>query len=307
MPEVESRHDSSHADRSGYNRRALVSPQHRGTRPADGVWLPSELDDKRYSQSLLRGLSILESFTSTRPLLGVAEIADPMGMSRSTAHRYLMTLVAFGYLEQTVDRRYRLGLRVIDLGMSALSSADPGKQAESYLTDLRERTGYSASLAILDRTEIVYMARARSFKRGQHEIDHNIRVGSRSPAYCTAMGKVLLANLPSPVQNEVIYEIELKRRGSNTITTKKELRAELERVREDGLAVNDQELHDGLVAIASGVRDRDGEVTAAISLAAHVSMIPLHEMVDALGPHLTATADQISGKLGYRRADEVSR
>ncbi|MGH2878747.1 MAG: IclR family transcriptional regulator [Solirubrobacteraceae bacterium] len=266
-----------------------------------------ELDDTRYSQSVVRGLAILETFTPTRQVQGVAEIADPLGMSRSTAHRYIITLTALGYLEQTASRRYRLGLRVTNLGMSALSSSELGEQAESYLADLCRRTGYTASLAILDGAEIVYLGRARSFKRGRHKIEHKVRIGSRSPAYCTALGKVLLANLPGSAQDEIIYEIDLKRRTANTITTKKALRAEIEHVGEQGLAVSDEEQYDGLIAIATGVRDGSRDVVAAISLAAHVSMISVEEMCDALGPHLTSTADQISARLGYRRDDEATR
>jgi IclR family pca regulon transcriptional regulator len=266
-----------------------------------------ELAHVRYSQSVLRGLSILESFTPTRQVQGVAEIADQLGMSRATAHRYIVTMTAIGYLEQTANRRYRLGVRVIDLGMSALSSSELGEQADSHLADLRKRTGYTASLGVLDGTEIVYVARARSFKRGQHKIDHNTRVGSRSPAYCTAIGKVLLANLPDFVQDELLYEIVPKRRGPNTITTKKALRADLEHVRDDGMATNNEELHEGLIAIATGIHDSSRDVVASISLAAHASMISLEEMRDALGPHLTSTADQISARLGWRRDDEATR
>lgn len=284
-----------------------MSPRQRGKRPTEDHSIPLELDDVRYSQSLVRGLVILEAFTPVRQVQGISEIADRLGMSRSTAHRYMLTLTALGYLEQARDRRYRLGLRVLDLGMSALSSSDLGERAESHLADLRKRTGYTASMAILDGAEIVYVGRARSFKRGQHEIDHNVRVGSRAPAYCTAMGKLLLASMPRSLQDEVVYEIALKRRAANTITTKKALRAELERVREDGVAVNDGELYDGLIAIAAGVRDASGEVVAAVSLAAHVSMISLEEMVDALTPHLASTADQISAERGYRRDDEAMR
>lgn len=283
-----------------------MTPRYRGKRPTEELWIPLELDDVRYSQSLVRGLAILETFTPARQVQGISVIADRLGMSRSTAHRYMLTLTALGHLEQTRDRRYRLGLRVLDLGMAALSSSEPGEQAESYLADLCKRTGYTASLAVLDGAEILYVGRARSFKRGQYEIDHNVRVGSRSPAYCTAIGKVLLANLPASAQDEIIYEIGLKRCAANTITTKKALRAELERVREEGVAVNDEECHDGLIAIAAGVRDASRRVVAAISLAAHVSMISLEQMVDALAPHLASTADQISARLGYRRDDEVT-
>lgn len=284
-----------------------MSPRYRGKRPTEELWLPTELDDIRYSQSVIRAFSILETFTPARQVQGIATVADGLGMSRSTAHRYMLTLTAFGYLERTSDRRYRLGLRVLDLGMSALNSSELGEQAESYLADLRKHTGYTASLAILDGTEIVYMGRARSFKRGQHKIDHNIRVGSRSPVYCTALGKMLLANLPGSAQNEIVDETALKRRAANTITTKKALRVELERVREDGIALNDEELHEGLIAIAAAVRDGSRTVVGAVSLAAHVSMISLEEMVDALGPHLASTADQVSARLGFRRDDEVAR
>lgn len=284
-----------------------MSPSYRGKRPSEEHWLPMELDDIRYSQSVVRGLAILETFTPTRQVQGIASVADGLGMSRSTAHRYMITLTALGYLEQASDRRYRLGLRVLDLGMAALSSSSLGEQADSYLSDLRKRTGYTASLAILDGPEIVYVARARSLKRGQHKIDHNIRVGSRSPAYCTATGKVLLANLPKSDQNEIVDQIELKRHATNTITTKKALRAELDNVHADGMALNDEELHDGLIAIATAVRDSSRNVVAAASLAAHVSMISIEEMADALGPHLASTADQISARLGYRRDDEAMR
>lgn len=105
----------------------------------------------------------------------------------------------------------------------------------------------------------------------------------------------------------MIYEIDLKRRGPHTITSKKALRAELEHVRDEGMAVNEEELHEGLIAIATGVHDSSREVVASISLAAHTSTISLEEMVDALGPHLTSTADQISARLGYRRDDEVNK
>lgn len=283
-----------------------VTPRYRsGKRPSEESRLQLQLDHPRYAQSMFRGFAILECFTPDRPVLGIKKIAKTLGMSPSTIHRYVVTMVALGYLEQTANRCYRLGLRVIDLGMSALSSGALGEQAESQLDDLRRRTGYTASLAVLDRTEIIYVKRMRSFKRSQYQLDHNIGVGSRSPAYCTAKGKVLLANLPTYVKGELIGEIELKRRGPNTITTKKALRTELKHVRDEEVAINNEELHEGLIAIAAGIYDGNREVVAAISLAAHTSMISLEQMVDALGPHLKSTADQISARLGYRRDDEL--
>jgi AraC-like DNA-binding protein len=111
--------------------------------------------DPRYSQSLQRGLAILRCFTPKRPVLGIADIADDLGMSRSTTHRYVITLVALGYLEQGASRKYRLGLRVTDLGMSALNSTGLREHAHPYLEELRQRTSYTTSLGVLDGVDLV--------------------------------------------------------------------------------------------------------------------------------------------------------
>ncbi len=265
--------------------------------------IPS-LREPRYSQSLERGLAILGCFTPERPVLGIADIADELGMSRSTTHRYVITLVALGYLEQGASRKYRLGLRVTDLGMSALNSTGLREHSRPYLEELRQRTSYTVNLAVLDGPEILYVDRARSFRRGQSKIDLGISLGSRLPAYCTSMGKLLLAYLPDHEQRGLLGEMKLAKRGPNTITSKKGLRSELEHVREESFAVNDEELVPGLHSISAPVRAESREVVAAVNMAAHSSMISLEELVEHLGPHLVSTADRISARLGYRRDDE---
>jgi IclR family pca regulon transcriptional regulator len=268
------------------------------------VWSIPSLREPRYSQSLERGLAILGCFTPKRPVLGIADIADELGMSRSTTHRYVITLVALGFLEQGASRKYRLGLRVTDLGMAALNSTGLREHAHPYLEELRQRTSYTASLAVLDGTDILYIDRVRSFRRGQNMVELNVHAGSRMPAHCTAMGKLLLANLPDSVQRELLTSLKLTKRGPNTITTKKALREELEQAREGSFAVNDEELAAGLYAIAVPVRDQASEVVAAVGLTAPSALISLDELVNALGPHLVSAADRISARLGYRRADE---
>jgi IclR family pca regulon transcriptional regulator len=272
-------------------------------RSTDGGWA-SDFDDPRMSQSLQKGLAMLECFTPQRPRLGIQDMATELGLSPSTTHRYAITLVALGYLEQGASRKYRLGLRVIDLGMSALSSTGLREHAHDYLDELRQRTSYTTSLGVLDGADVVFVDRVRSFRRGQVNIDLDLHAGSHLPAYCTAMGKLLLANLPDPEQRELIAAIKLSKRGPNTIASKKALRIELGEVAAAAFAVSDEELSTGLYAIAAPVRNDAREVVAAINLAAHRSMISLAEMVDALGPHLVATADRISARLGYRRDDE---
>lgn len=281
-----------------------VSP--RVKEPAPDSEIPSvpTLKEARYSQSLERGLAILGCFTPEHPMLGIADIADGLGMSRSTTHRYVITLVALGFLEQGGSRKYRLGLRVTDLGMSALNSTGLREHSHPFLEELRQSSTYTVSLAVLDGPEILYVDRARSFRRGQHKTDLNIRLGSRLPAYCTAMGKVLLANLAGGEQRKVVAMMDFALRGPNTITTKGSLLAELEHIREEGMAVNDEELVAGLVSIAAPVRSESRETVASINMAAHVSMISLPELIDQLLPHLVATADHISARLGFRRDDE---
>jgi IclR family pca regulon transcriptional regulator len=265
------------------------------------------LHEPRFSQSLERGLAILGCFTPERPVLGIAEIADELGISRSTTHRYVITLFALGYLEQDSSRRYRLGLGVTDLGMSVLNATGLREHAHPYLDELRRETSYTVSVAVLNRAETVYVDRAPSFRPEQSEIDLGLDTGSRLPAHCTAMGKVLLANLPEREQSELLASMKLTQRGPNTITSKNALRVELEHIREEGFAVNDEELAEGLHAIAVPVRAISGEVVAALSLSAHTSTVSLEDLVDALGPHLVSTADRISARLGYRRHDELTR
>ena len=285
----------------------MSPPRHaRATPTENGAKQFPRFHEPRYSQSLERGLAVLGCFTPERSVLGIADIADELDLSRSTTHRYVITLFALGYLEQGVSRKYRLGLRVTDLGMSALNATGLREHSRPYVEELRRKTSYTVNLAVLDGTEIVFVDRARSFRRGQSESDLGLAPGSRLPAYCTAMGKVLLANLPERERSELLASLKLTKRGPNTITSKTALRVELEQIREEGFAVNDQELAEGIHAIAVPVRSDAGEVAAAANLAAHTSMIPLEELVDALGPHLISTADRISARLGYRRDEGLN-
>ncbi|HYM44941.1 MAG TPA: IclR family transcriptional regulator [Solirubrobacteraceae bacterium] len=269
--------------------------------PGGGREYVPVLDEPRYSQSLERGLAILACFTPQHPTLGIADIASELGMSRSTTHRYVTTLVALGYVEQVANRKYRLGLHVTDLGLSALNATGLREHAHPFLDELCRRLSYSVSLAVLDGPEILYVDRVRSFRRGQIRIDLGLQPGSRLPAYCTAMGKLLLAHLPRQDLNQTLSEMQLLRRAPNTITSKSELRTELEQTLDAGIALEDEENAPRLVGIAAPVRDQSEQAVAAIDLTAHASMIRVEELADALGPHLIATADRISARLGYRR------
>ncbi len=253
------------------------------------------------SQSLERGLEILSSFHSERPLIGVSELSRDLDLSRSTAHRYIATLARLGYLQQdAVTKRYRLGPRVLDLGFSAINSMDLREISAPYLRELSDETGHTVNLAILDGIDVVYIERCRTARPGQREIDLNLHVGARLPAYCTAMGKAILAFVPDEQRERLIAQIDFAPRGPNTLTDAVAFRAELARIRAAGLAVNDEELAYGLRSIAAPIHSHSDEVVAALNLAVHRTMGSMDELLARFGPAVVRTARDISLGMGHR-------
>jgi IclR family transcriptional regulator, pca regulon regulatory protein len=277
------------------SKRADISSQHSAT----GQGGEDFADERRgrYSSSLQAGLAILNCFSAERPVLGIAKLADELNMSRSTTHRYASTLVALGYLEQDQARRYRLAPRVADVGMAVLDSMALRGKAREPMRVLREQTGRTVSLAVLDGEDVRYVERLRGWRRGQHAVDLDLGVGARLPVHCTAMGKVLLAYLPDPEREQLIAGLQLTRRGPNSITSKRALRAELEQVRAAGLAIGDEELAPGVRTIAAPVRNGAGEVIAAIGVPVPVEAFSVAQLRESLGAAVTATAQRVSAAL----------
>lgn len=263
--------------------------------------MPSTEGSTGTSQSLERGLAILSSFHSDRPLIGISELSRELELSRSTAHRYVATLAKLGYLQQDHDsRRYRLGPKVLDLGFSAINSMDLREISAPYLRQLSDETGHTVNLAILDGTDVVYIERCRAARPGQREIDLNLHVGARLPAYCTAMGKAILAFMPEEGLGEIIGRIDFALRGPNTITDPAAFREELRKIRSAGIAVNDEELAYGLRSIAAPIHAHSGEVLAALNLAVHREMVSMDELIARFGPAVMQTAQDISLSMGHR-------
>lgn len=259
--------------------------------------------EARYSQSLDRGLSILLCFGPERPLLGIAELAEMLGLSRSTTHRYVSTLVALGYLIQGARRKYRLTLRVTDLGLSAMNAIGLGEHARPFVEELGRRSGHAVSVWILDGPELLCVESVHG-RRGRRLESLRATPGMHLPAYCTAPGKLLLAHLPATELRALLAEQQLQRRGPRTIVSKRALRTELEAIPDEVLATSEEELAAGVLEIAAPVRAESREVVAAVGMAAHSSMLSIDSFTDQLGPHLVSIADRIAARLGYRRDDE---
>jgi IclR family transcriptional regulator, pca regulon regulatory protein len=270
-----------------------MSRQHSNIRDmsyaADGTGL---------SQSLERGLAVLCAFSPDRPALGISDLARELGLTRSTTHRYVATLASLGFLEQDDStRKYRLGPRVLDLGFSMLGSLELREIAAPHLRRLTDATGHTSNLAIRDDTDVILIDRVRGRPGRYHHLEFTLHVGSRLPAYCSATGKVLLAYLPRPDLEPLLERIELVQRGPRTLTGKRALLLELERVRRTGVAVNDEELDSALRSIAAPVRARSGEVIAAVNVAIPWSPVAMSELTARLAPTLQATANEISARV----------
>jgi IclR family transcriptional regulator, pca regulon regulatory protein len=244
-----------------------------------------------FVQSLQRGLAVIRAFDAAHPKLTLSEVAAATGVTRAAARRFLLTLMELGYVR--IDgRRFSLTARVLELGYAYLSSLTLPEVAEPHLEALAAELNESASMSVLDGRDIVYVARVPVSRI----MTVAISVGTRFPAYATSMGRVLLAGLPEPELDAYLAEVRPEALTSRTIRTVEGLRAELARVRGQGWALVNQELEEGLRAIAAPIRDPDGAVVAAVNVSAHASRT-LEYMRRDLLPPLLATASRIEADL----------
>lgn len=248
-------------------------------------------------KSLARGLQVLQCFTPDTPTLALNAIAARLDIPKGSAYRLVATLQSMGFVRQDPEsKRYRLGVEVLALGQSYLSGLVYPDVALPHLEELAHDTRESASMAILDGTEIVYVARA-SIRR---VMSGNLFVGSRLPAYCTSMGKVLLAYLGQDERERLLGATTFEPYTHHTVADADTLRAGLARVREHGYAISDRELDLTLRSIAAPVRGGDGAVVAAVNVSTFASHVADEELRETLIPRLVETAHTISNALGYR-------
>ncbi len=256
------------------------------------------VDKRTFSASLVKGLVILNAFGQTRQPLGIAELADLLQMKASTVHRYVSTLKELGYLEQNLTtKKYHLHFRAIDLGLAAITSLDFREVARPHLQELCRSLGLTTNMTVLDGPEIVYVERIL----GQKSLDLNLHIGSRQPAYCTSMGKVLIAALDSQDLDDVLQRTDFVKRGPNTITSPERLRKALATVRRLGYAINDEELAPGLRSVAAPLLNASNDTVAAINVNAPFDKRA--ELIATLVPHVLDAARTISRLLGNVSAD----
>jgi IclR family pca regulon transcriptional regulator len=233
----------------------------------------AEPADKNVVQSLAKGFRVLQAFTADDSELVLADVARAAGLDNGTTFRLLNTLVGLGYLEKVPDtRRFRLTLKCLDLGFNAIARTDLRALARPILRGLVSERIEAASLAVPDGADIVYVERVQA---GFARLGVDVRIGSRAPAYSTAVGQVILAHLPRETQVAVLDARTRERRTPTTLTDLDDLLTRLDAVKAAGYALSDQENVSGLRVLAAAVVDADGVPVAGLSVAAPAFVMPL--------------------------------
>jgi DNA-binding IclR family transcriptional regulator len=248
-----------------------------------------ENDGFRGIQSVARALSILELFSDRRPSLSVSEIADLTRLNRATVYRFCQTFRQLGYLEELGDGRFRPGLKAVSLAHSALSSRELPELAMPYLQRLREDINETVNMALLDGTEVVYVARVLS----DHLISLRLYVGSRLPAFASSLGRAILAFLSEEEVRSILDRSELIAITPNTITDRDRLMVEFNRIRKRGFALNNGEIVPGLRGVAAPVLTDAGRPIAAINVSVPHPLHGPKDMEEVLAPKVIGTAREI--------------
>ncbi len=241
-----------------------------------------------------RALGLLQYLARHPGEHGVRALSAALDLSPSTVHRLLDSLTRSGFVRQNeATEKYTVGAQAVQLGIAALSSFDVTAVAPACLRTLVAETGESAFLAVLDDGEVVYLFK----EEGSRAIRTTARLGSRRPAYCTALGKSFLATMAPAEARAILERKGMEPLTEHTITDLGTMWQELAAVRMHGYAVDREEVELGLMCLAAPVRDYRGQTVAAISMAGPLERMQPNELY--YGQRISATAREISQILGY--------
>jgi IclR family pca regulon transcriptional regulator len=252
-----------------------------------------KVQDPDFMTSLARGLSVMQVFSRNSPRMTASQISAATGLSRAAVRRCLHTLRLLGYVDVEETNLFSLSHRVLTLSHAYTSSSRLPRAAQPILEKLSGVLHESCSVATLVDDELLYVARAHVSRI----MTVDLGIGSRLPAYCTSMGRVLLAHLPERELDRYFEQVTLQRYTARTVVSKTRLRKILGEVRNRGFAVVDQELEDGLRSVAVPVKGAGDEVVAAMNTGTHALRLPVDEIEARILPHLLAAARNLSGAL----------
>ena len=249
-------------------------------------------------QVLDRALAALAILADRSSECSLAELCIELKLHKSTVHRLMMVLEQHRLVVKNPDTgRYRLGLKLFELGSKAIEGLDLRAGARPYLDRLQNEFSETVFFCILDDGQVFYMEKVES----QQSVRTACTVGSRAPAYCTAVGKAMLAELTEKEVDDVIRRWGLKPITKNTIRTATALRAELKAVRSRGYAIDDEEKEEGLRCVSAAVRGHSGKLVAAMSVSGPSFRIT-KERIPEIGRVMMQAAGELSKELGYEGA-----
>ena len=242
-----------------------------------------------------KSLSVLELLLRQNSAMNMVELSEKLGFYPSTTHRILDTLKHWGYVEQdSHTQKYQLGLKLLELGMAKLHQMDLAREATPYLKELVKQCNETVHLGVLEEGEVLYLAKEES----SQTIRMISYVGKRAPLHCTALGKVLLAYMSEEERKKILEEKGLPGLTEKTITDKGELEKELDKVREQGFALDREENEKNVCCVATPIRNHQGKVIAALSISSPTFRIDKN-VQNNLKEALLKTSEKISKRLGY--------
>ena len=267
----------------------IVAPIAAAVTPASEI--EALTGDPNFMSSLARGLAVIRAFSQQRRELTIAQLSHRTDIPRAAVRRCLYTLAKLGYVGTEDGRTYALRPRILALGHAYLSSTPLATAVQPLLDQISDALHESSSMAVLEGDEILYIARSSTTTR---LMSIDLGLGSRLPAYCTSMGRVLLADL-APVQlDQYLSRVKLTRLTNRTVSTAAELKRVLAEVRRDGYAIVDQELEIGLRSIAVPVKDAAARCVAAINVGTQSARVSVAEMQARFLAPLQAAASELS-------------
>jgi DNA-binding IclR family transcriptional regulator len=246
-------------------------------------------------QSVERTLDIVEALSGNKDGIGVTELSKALNLHKSTVHRLLTTLMIRKYVEQDSETgKYRLSVKLFEIGNAVLSKLNMRAHAMPYLRELRERCGETVQLSIVDQNEVLYIDVLES----KEKVGVKASVGERAPLYCTASGKIWLANLPDERVLEILKDQAFKPYTSRTTPNFEALRGELKTIREQGCAIDNREYEEDLCCVGSAIRNYRGRVISCISVSVPASRFT-PQTQEKLMKEVKETGDKISYSVGY--------
>ena len=246
-------------------------------------------------QSVDRALSIIEVLSDYEDGMGVTEISSKINLHKSTVHRLLLTLIHKGYVEQNpITNKYKLTLKLFELGNKLVDKMDILSVAKPYLEKLRELTNEVVHLVVREGVEIVYIDKVES----ENKIRMHSRIGSRGPLYCTSVGKAIMAYLPEEEMEKVWEKSNVEKLTKYTITELDKMKETLKKIRQEGYALDEEENELGIRCIGAAIFNHKGNVCGAISVSGP-SIRVTKEKLEGFKEYIIEYSNKISKELGY--------